>query len=100
MTRRIDEVQLIGLSISSVIIEGHALGFDGDSALALDVHGVQNLLLHLSVGEAPAMLDEPVSQRRLAMVDMGNDGEVPNVVEIGHVATPENPLGKPKTQPL
>jgi hypothetical protein len=40
---------------------------------------------HLAQFEPAGELDQPVGKRRLAMVDMGNDGEVADVVErCGH----------------
>jgi hypothetical protein len=47
---------------------------------SLDVHRVQHLGFHLAVGEASAALDQAVRQRGLAMVDVGNDGEITDVI--------------------
>ena len=38
----------------------------------------------LLVVDAAALLDQPVGQRRLAVVDMRDDGEVTDVREVGH----------------
>jgi hypothetical protein len=61
------------------------LRLDGDAALALDVHRVEHLGLHLAVGQAAAALDQAVGQRALAVVDVGNDGEVADVLHQDHV---------------
>ena len=53
-----------------------------DAALPLNVHGVENLLLHLAVLEAAAQLDQPVGKGRLAVVDMRDDREIADVVEV------------------
>jgi len=53
---------------------------------ALEVHRVENLLLHVAVGDGAAKLDQPVGQRRFAVVDMGDDGEIADVGGVGHVA--------------
>ena len=76
MARRVDQVQLVELAVLGAVIEAHGLRLDGDAALALDVHGIEHLLLHLPRGQAAAELDQPVCQRRLAVIDMGDDGEV------------------------
>ena len=76
MARRVDEVQLVDLAVARVIIEAHGLRLDGDAALALDIHGIEHLLLHLPRRQAPAKLDQPVGERRFAVIDMGDDGEV------------------------
>lgn len=52
------------------------LRLDRDATLALDVHGVQNLVDHVALGDGMRHLQHAVGQRRLAMVDMGDDREV------------------------
>ena len=73
MTGRVDEVQLIGPAVRRRVVEGHALGLDRDASLALQVHRVEHLRGHLALREPAAKLDETIRQRRLAVVDMGND---------------------------
>ena len=76
MARRVDQVQLIELPVLGAIVEAHGLRLDGDAALPLDIHGIEHLLLHLPRRKSAAELDQPVCQRRLAVIDMGDDGEV------------------------
>ena len=78
MPGRVDEVQLVGLTIAGNEIQPHRLRFNGDTALALDIHGVEHLLGHFAVRQSSANLNEPVGQRGLAMVDMGDDREIAN----------------------
>ena len=53
------------------------LGEDGDAALALEVVGVHDALGDLLVGaEHAALAEQRVDQRRLAVVDVGDDGDV------------------------
>ena len=85
MAWRVHQVDLIGLAIVCGIIQPYGLGLDGDTALALDIHAIEHLLLHLPVGEAAAELDQSIRQRGLAVVDMGDDREVPDMAEVGHV---------------
>ncbi len=54
MAGRVDEVQLIGLAILGRVIEADRLGLDGNAALALDIHVIEHLLLHLAHGQAAA----------------------------------------------
>jgi len=49
---------------------------DGDAALALQVHVVQDLGLHLPPGHRAGQFQQTVAQRRLAVVDVGDDREV------------------------
>ena len=79
MPGRVDEVEHIGLAVSRLVVEADGLGLDRDAALALDVHRVEDLVLHLAVGDRAAKLDQPVGQRRLAVVDMRDDREIADV---------------------
>ena len=78
---RVHEVEDIGLSVLGFVFEAHRLRFDGDAALALDVHGIEHLLDHVALRHRPGLLDEPVGERGLAMVDMGDDREVSDVLD-------------------
>ena len=40
----------------------------------------EHLLDHVALGDRPGLLDEPVGERRLAVVDMGDDREVADVL--------------------
>ena len=83
MSRRVDEIQLVGLAVSRRVRERGGLRLDRDAALALDVHRIEHLGLHLAIGQAAATLDDPVGQRALAVVDVGDDGEVSDVIHEG-----------------
>jgi hypothetical protein len=84
MTGRIDEVELVGASVLRLVIERDGMGLDRDATLALEVHRIEHLRGHFTLGETAADLDEAVSQCRLAVVDMGDDGKVADMAEIGH----------------
>ena len=51
--RRVDQVDLIVEPIARAVLKGDALRLDGDAALALEVHRVEHLVLHLA-GREPA----------------------------------------------
>src|SRR5262249_39832673 len=68
---------------------GDVLGQDGDAALALQVVGVQDQpvlaagqLVQFFTAEQARLAEHLVDQRRLAVVDVGNDGHVPDVVAV------------------
>ena len=95
MAGRVDEVQLVGFPVSRLVIERNALRLDCDAAFPLEVHGVEYLLRHLTVGEAAAHVDETVSQGRLAVINMGDNGEVANVLHYkGKPGAGSGPAGK------
>ena len=85
MAGRVDQVEDVVLAIVGAVVEAHGLRLDGDAALLLDVHVVEHLLGHLAQFQPAGGLDQPVGERRLAMVDMGDDGEIADVGErCGH----------------
>ena len=49
VARGVDQVELICLAIVCVVGDAHGVGLDGDAAFALDVHGVQELGLHVAL---------------------------------------------------
>ena len=71
---RVDQVQLVPLPEHA-----HGLGLDRDPALALELHRVEQLLLHVAVGDRVGQLQDAIGQRRLAMVDVRDDREVADV---------------------
>ena len=79
--RRVHEVELVALPL-----QPHRLRLDGDPALALDVHVVEDLGVagHLAVGEPAGRLDQPVGERRLPMVDMRDDAEIADFANVFH----------------
>ena len=84
---RVHQVEDVGAPVFGDVVEPHRLRLDGDAALALDIHGIEHLLDHVARRHRPRLLDQPVGQRRLAVVDMGDDGEVADIVDRmgGHV---------------
>jgi hypothetical protein len=76
VARRVNQVELIRLAILRLIHHAHGMGFDGDAALALQVHVVENLGLHLALADGAGEFEQAVAQRRLSVVDVGDDGEV------------------------
>ena len=61
--------------------EADRLELDGDAPLALDVHRVEELLLHVPRLDRARDLEQAVGQRGLAVVDVGDDRDVPDAIE-------------------
>ena len=76
MAGRIHEVELIGQPVARSVLEPNGLRLDGNPPFALDIHVIKHLLAHLTLGQPARSLDQPVGKRRLAMVDVGDDGKV------------------------
>jgi len=81
---RVDEVQLIFLSVGSHIGDAHGLRLDGDAALAFQIHLVQVLLAGLALADDLGQLKDAVGKGGLAVVDMGDDAEIANMIQTGH----------------
>ena len=83
VARRVHQVEDVGLAVLRLVIEADGLRLDGDAPLALDVHRIEHLFLHLAQLQPAGGLDQAVGQRRFAMIDMGDDGEVADVGNYG-----------------
>ena len=78
----VDQVQAEVVFAADVIhLDGVAL--DGDAALALQIHVVEELVHLLSRRNALGYVEKAVGQGALTVVDMGDDAEVPDVVHGG-----------------
>ncbi len=75
---RVDEVEDVVLPR-----EADVLRLDGDAALPLEIHRVQVLGPHVPELHGTAQLEEPIGQGALAVVDVGDDGEVAEALEGG-----------------
>ncbi len=84
MPRRVHQIEGVGLAVLRPVFEPDGLGLDGDAPLALDIHGIEHLLLHLARRQPAAILDQPVGQGRFPVVDMGDDGKIADMGEVGH----------------
>ena len=75
VARGVDDVDL-----DAVPLDGGALGEDGDAAFALEIVRVHDPLgQHLVRAERARLAEHVVDQGRLAMVDVGDDGDVADV---------------------
>ncbi len=76
MARGVDNVDF-----GVLIKNGGVLGKDGDSPFPFDVIGIHDTFLHLLVGpEHAALLEQLVHQRGFAMVYVGDNGDVADIL--------------------
>ena len=81
---RVDDVELDRRLVLRAPAHRRVLGQDRDALLALEVHGVHDPLGDVLVGAKGAGLPQHrVDQRRLAVVDVGDDGDVAQVLAGG-----------------
>ena len=84
MTGCIHQVENIFLARLAGIVQAHGLCLDGDTALTLNIHIIQNLFGHLALAQTAANLYQAVSQGGFAMVNMGNNGKITNMAQLCH----------------
>ncbi len=83
MAGRVDQVQVVDLAVSRPVLDPNRLCLDRDPALPLEVHRVEHLGTHFLRVDGAGDLEDAVGQGRLAVVDVGDDREVANVVHRG-----------------
>ena len=49
MAGGVHQVELVGFAVFRGIVEADGLGFDGNAAFALNVHGIEHLFLRRSI---------------------------------------------------
>ena len=94
MARGVDEVERVLLPVARLVEQAHRVGLDGDPALLLQVHRVEDLVHRLLGVHGPGEGQEPVGQGGLAVVDVGDDGEIADQID-GHPAKNTTPLRGP-----
>ena len=77
---RVDEVQAVDQAVLGRVLEARRAGLDRDALLALEVHRVEDLARHLPRVDRVGHLQQPVGERRLAVIDVGDDREVAQAV--------------------
>ena len=82
MARGVDEIEFVFFAVVTGVGQADGVALDGDAPLPFQVHGVQDLVAELAVLHHAGPLDEPVRQRGLAVVDMGDDAEI---ADVGHI---------------
>ena len=76
----VDEIKDVLLPVLRLILEARRLQFDRDAALPLDIHIVEVLFLHIAGLDKSGLLDQAVCKCRLAVVYVGNNAEISDVV--------------------
>src|SRR3984957_8444031 len=82
MARRIDEVEFV-LDAAQGVIDGDGMHADGDAAFAFEVHGVEELVLEIALGDGAGLEEELVREGAFAVIEVGDDGEIANEVRFG-----------------
>ncbi len=86
VARGVDQVQAIDVAVLRGVMQANAFGLDGDAALALQVHGIEHLLVHLALGEGAGHFQQPVGKGGFAVIDVRDDTKI--AYELGVHACP------------
>ncbi len=78
----VDQVQRVIQPVFGAVVEAHRAGFDGDAALALEIHRVEHLRGHLALAERAGKLEQAIGQGGLAVVDVRDNAKIPDVLGI------------------
>ena len=73
VARGVDQVEGIGLAVVGGVVQLDGAGLDGDAPLPLELHIVQQLVLHLPGLDGVALLQQAVGQGGLAVVNVGDN---------------------------
>ena len=76
---QVDDVVLV----TDLPRQPNVLRLDGDATLAFDIHPVEVLRAHRTLLHHAGELQHPVGQRRLSVIDVGDDAEVPDPQWVG-----------------
>ena len=76
MSRRVDQVKVVDLSVACLVFQRGGLCLDRDAALAFDIHRVEHLRFHFAVGQPSAQLDNAVGQSGFAVIYVGDNRKI------------------------
>ncbi len=80
VTRGVDQVESILLAVFSLVFQADRLRLDGNAALALQFHLVEELVFPFPVRQCSGLVEQAVGKCRFAVIDMGDNGEIANSV--------------------
>ena len=92
VARRVDEVQHVGAPVARLVVHAHGDGLYRYAALALEVEHVEQLRLHVALVYRARRFEQTVCERRLAVVDVGDDAEISEILQFHkNSSLPANP---------
>src|SRR5436189_32421 len=90
MSGGVDQIEGVEVAVVRFVLQHHGAGFDGDAALTLQVHVVEHLLVHLAHLDRTRSLEQTIGERRLSIIDVGDDREITDELRVWHVARGSN----------
>lgn len=84
MSRGVNQVERICLRVARLVLHLDCVALDGDAFFALKLHVIEYLCLHFALVHGVGLLQQPVCQRALAVVDVGYDTEIAYVLHMSN----------------
>ena len=84
MTGCVDEVEEVFVSFGIQVGHGDGMTLYRNTPLTLQIHGIEQLFLHLSLDHRLRAFEQPIGQSCLAVIDMSDDAEIPNPFDVHH----------------
>lgn len=78
--RGVDHVEYIRLPIGVGVVHLDGVALDGDASLALEIHIVELLIHLLPLIDGLGVVKQPVRESTLAVVDVGDDAEITDML--------------------
>ena len=82
MSRSVDQVERIQLSVAGLVFHLDRVALDGDALFAFEVHIVEHLRLHFALVQGVGFFQQTVRQCALSVVDVGYDAKIAYVLHI------------------
>jgi hypothetical protein len=76
VTGGVDQVEGVKLAVVGFVGQRNGMGLNGDAALTLQIHTVQQLILHISLGNRVGLFQYTVSEGGFAVVNMRNNAKI------------------------
>ena len=79
----IDQVDDILLPIGWVdVAHLNGVAFDGNASLALQIHIVEGLILHVPLGDGVGVFQQAVGQGAFSVVNVGYDAKIADILHV------------------
>jgi hypothetical protein len=76
MSRCIDKIQLINITIGTLVRYGDCLTLDGNAAFPFNIHAVEELVLEFPAVYHLGLLNKAIREGGFTVIDMGYDAEI------------------------
>jgi hypothetical protein len=88
MAGSINQVEDVFLAVPSFVVHPGRLQLNGNASLPFEIHAIEELFLHLPLGNSASELQHSVSKGRFAVIDVSDDGEIANARDgnVSHIS--------------